>query len=104
MANPLSAASGAASSSSDNYKAANEALGTIQKYASERERNKSNERMNRRDVREKKRKTLADILEAAMGRQFEAGKDRRSGQREISAHQMKALSDAAANIRSALGR
>lgn len=85
-------------------KAFNEFGSTLGKYATEHERNKSNERMNRKDVKEKKRKTLAEVLEAAMGREFEAGKDRRSGQRDISAHQMKALSDAAANIRSALGR
>lgn len=79
-------------------------LDSLERYASNRERNQSNERLGKMEKKEKKRKTLAELLDAAMGREYDVGKNRREGQREISAHQMKALSDMAANIRSALGR
>lgn len=85
-------------------KAGSDAFETIGRYAVEKERGKSNERIARREAKEKKRKTLAELLDAAMGREFESGKDRREGQRGITASQMKALSEMAANVRSALAR
>lgn len=71
-------------------------------YLSAREQAKAQKAAAKMDAKERKRKTKADLLTEALTRAYDSSKEKRGGQRELSGNRMKALMDAAANVRAAL--
>lgn len=71
-------------------------------YLAAREQAKAQKAAAKMDAKERKRKTKADLLTEALTRAYDSSKEQRSGQRETSSNRMKALMDAAANVRAAL--
>lgn len=55
-------------------------------------------------AKEQKRKTFADLLNDALNRRHDIGKDTRHSQNELTAARARALQESAANIRAALTR
>lgn len=53
-------------------------------------------------AKEQKRKTFADLFDAAMNRKHDISKDTRHAQNELSVARARALQEAAANIRQSL--
>ena len=76
------------------------ALGGLGSYMGQREMAK----VEKKKVKEQKRKTFADLLNDALNRSHDTSKDVRHSQAELSGSRAKALQDMAAGIRQSLAR
>lgn len=61
-------------------------------------------KVEKKKIKEQKRKTFADLLNEALSRSYDASKDVRRSQADLSGARAKALQEAAAGIRQSLTR
>jgi len=73
-------------------------------YFGQKEQSKAQLKAAKLGAKENKRKTLAELLNEAMNRSHDTGKNTRQSQNELSAARARALQDTAAGIRQSLGK